>query len=387
MTPVNEVSKTSQRGTKRHGQLISLSLAGTLCAVVAAVGYTAANCCLRAAADLDPIWVSCVKAFPTVIFSGAIVTWGAWRGHQILPSGGVILGLIAAGLFGQLGGNVVFQWSLGVIGIGLTVPLCLGMIILASAVLARMTLGEAVTPQSCFSMVLLIVAIWVLSLGAGDAYRSIARQTPDPWIQAAGVAAACFSGFAYAVLGVVLRYAVMQRASVGATTFIVAVVGLVALGSIVGWQPGWDVAWGTPAYGWLVMAAAGIFNLVAFWALTKALQLTTLVYVNAVNASQVAMAAIAGVILFHESLTAALFWGVALTVAGLLLMPRNRPVSGDHERHRRVEVTERDKEPMVQKSRNCSSSATSCKSIQRENSASERGDAAGAASTTCSSPP
>ena len=48
-----------------------------------------------------------------------------------------------------------------------------------------------------------------------------------------------------------------------------------------------------------IMLAAGVFNLIAFVAVTRALQIATLVYVNALNASQVAMAGLAGVIFFH----------------------------------------------------------------------------------------
>ena len=72
------------------------------------------------------------------------------------------------------------------------------------------------------------------------------------------------------------------------------------------------------------MGLAGVSNAVAFWALTKALQLTGVVYVNALNASQTAMAALAGVFFFQEAITLPLMAGVALTAVGLLLMKRRR---------------------------------------------------------------
>ena len=48
------------------------------------------------------------------------------------------------------------------------------------------------------------------------------------------------------------------------------------------------------------MLAAGVCNTVAFIALTKSLQLTSIVYVNSLNATQATMAAIAGVFIFGE---------------------------------------------------------------------------------------
>ncbi len=65
-------------------------------------------------------------------------------------------------------------------------------------------------------------------------------------------------------------------------------------------------------------------NAVAFVALTKSLELVGVVYVNALNATQAAMAAVAGVLYFKEPLSAALGLGVVLTAGGLLLMKRGK---------------------------------------------------------------
>ena len=71
------------------------------------------------------------------------------------------------------------------------------------------------------------------------------------------------------------------------------------------------------------MLAAGICNAGAFLFLALALRWTGLIFVNALNASQAALAAIAGVLLFQEASSIALWVGVALTVLGLLLMREN----------------------------------------------------------------
>jgi drug/metabolite transporter (DMT)-like permease len=69
-----------------------------------------------------------------------------------------------------------------------------------------------------------------------------------------------------------------------------------------------------------LMACAGICNTIAFIALTKSLQLTSVVYVNALNATQATMAALAGVLIFREALSPWLALGVGLTIAGLMVL-------------------------------------------------------------------
>ncbi|MDZ7617006.1 MAG: EamA family transporter, partial [Patescibacteria group bacterium] len=80
--------------------------------------------------------------------------------------------------------------------------------------------------------------------------------------------------------------------------------------------PGDHLAW---------MLAAGVLNLIGFAALTKGLHLASVVNVNLLNASQVAMAACAGIILFHEQVTPWLIVGVAMTVVGMILIDRRLP--------------------------------------------------------------
>ena len=68
------------------------------------------------------------------------------------------------------------------------------------------------------------------------------------------------------------------------------------------------------------MLAAGVCNTIAFVSLTKSLQLTSVVYVNALNATQATLAALTGVLIFREALSPWLALGVGLTIAGLLVL-------------------------------------------------------------------
>lgn len=293
----------------------------TVFGLLAAVGYTAANICLRAVTEQDPYWVSAMKAVPTVLIFGPWLLVRISKSQALLPPLTPFLWLIAAALVGQVGGNVVFQWSLGVIGIALAVPICLGMLIISGAWLGRVLLGEKVTLRNAGSMVLLIAAIVVLSLGAPKAHASLADvQTSEPLMVAAGVLAACLAGLSYGVLGVAIRNAARQGSPHTTTLVTVGLAGVLVLWPWTLLRIGWEGMLATDTTAMAFMIGAGLANAAAFFALTKSLQMANIVHVNALNATQATMAAVAGVLLFAEPLSAALGLGVLLTAGGLILM-------------------------------------------------------------------
>ncbi|MFO0905429.1 MAG: DMT family transporter [Pirellulales bacterium] len=298
-------------------------LVGTACGLAAAVGYSAANVCLRQVASCDPVWVSAVKSIPTVLLAAPIVAWQYWGQSQQVLTWRAAVALALSGLLGQVGGNVLFQWSLGVVGLALAVPLCLGGQIISSGFLGRVFLGETVSAQRAFAIGILIVATAVLSSGAADAHRSVSLEqleTTNVWQLATGVGAAFSSGFSYALLGVVIRRSVQGKTSIAATLLVVCIAGTISLGAWSPWRIGWSGMMATEPLQLAAMLLAGTFNFVAFWALTKALQLTPVVYVNALNVTQASLAAVAGVVLFRESPSIGLVAGVVLTAIGLLMM-------------------------------------------------------------------
>ncbi len=327
---VNSLQPSAPSGHRSPVHLLHEPLVfGTLCGLCSAVGYTAANICLRAVSQYDPVWVSAVKAFPTIVLFGP---WWfvAWRkGRSPFPGMRVILALAAAAVIGQLFGNVVFQWSLGIVGIALVVPLTLGAMIVSGALMGRVFLREAVTMRMAVSSLVLIGAICVLSLGAGNASHHVvaAGISVTFWLVAAGVGAACIAGVSYALLGVVIRHSVTGKMHIAMSLVIVTLVGVLSLGPFAFWQVGWHGMLATPPGAFAIMLLAGFFNAIAFLALTKALQLIPIVYVNGLNATQATMAAVAGILLFHEPPSVALWIGVGLTVIGLLMMQQRRSAS------------------------------------------------------------
>ena len=120
----DELSKSPATGFRAWEGFIFACLAG--------LGYSTANIFLRMVSDQDPAWVSCVKAIPTLVF---VIPWLLLRyqkGHRTPPSRRLVLLMTAVSIVGHLAGNVVFQWSLGIIGLALAVPVTTGSMILES---------------------------------------------------------------------------------------------------------------------------------------------------------------------------------------------------------------------------------------------------------------
>lgn len=300
---------------------------GTICGLVSALGYMAANVCLRAVANLDPVWVSAMKALPMVLITAPWLVVRARRGESVLPRGRVLGALVVAGLVGQLCGNIGFQWSLSVVGLALAVPLCLATQIFSSAGLGRLFLGERIAARTVPGLVMLIAAAVVLSSGAEKAHQAVADElhTETSWmLLTCGVLAAAGSGLAYSVLGIIIRRGVTGSVSVSTTLFTICLLGVFLLGGI-GWSRiGWQGISGISTRDNQVMFVAGVFNAIAFMTLAKALQLMPVIYANALGATQAGLSALAAVILFGEPFSGSVQLGVGLTVLGLVMMRGKR---------------------------------------------------------------
>jgi drug/metabolite transporter (DMT)-like permease len=196
------------------------------------------------------------------------------------------------------------------------------MMIVFGAWLGSSLLGERVTWRTIASMIVLFIAVTILSLGAPGAQASldVAAAAASPLRVLAGVAAACASGFAYAALGVAIRNAARHGAPTTSSLVTVGVVGMLSLFPMAFARIGLAGMVATTTHDWLFMLGAGVFNAVAFFLLVRSLAMTSIAHVNALNATQAAMAAIAGVLIFHEPLSTALGVGIVLTAVGLLLM-------------------------------------------------------------------
>lgn len=275
------------------------------------------------------MWVSCLRALPTVLLFGPWLVWRKARGERLLPTAKVLGVILVGALSSQLVGNWLFQWSLRVVGLAMAVPLCLGTLICGGALLGRLWLKEPITTRVAISLAVLTISILILSFGAHEAHHAVAasldqvlQEPHSPWRIVAGVLAACASGVFFAVLGVTIRYSVTNHAAPTTMMFTVGLVGTLGLGTMTAVRLGVGEMMATPSADLAVMLSAGLLNALSFIFMTKALQLTNVAYAYALNATQATMGALAGILLFKEATTPWLGLGVALTIAGLLYMSR-----------------------------------------------------------------
>jgi len=102
--------------------------------------------------------------------------------------------------------------------------------------------------------------------------------------------------------------------------------GGVSLGPMVVARLGFDPFWTTPRPQVVLMLVAGICNLIGFLSLVNGLQRIPVAHANILSASQVAMAAVAGVLIFHETPNFWMALGICLTIGGIIRF--DRPADG-----------------------------------------------------------
>jgi DME family drug/metabolite transporter len=321
-------------------------VAGAACCVVSALGYAAAQICLRYLSGLgaDPMWVICNKELVTVVAVGPWLLYRAWRGLSVLPPGRLLGLLIVVGLANQIGANLGVQWALGVVGLAVATPAIYGVMLTASALLGLAWLGERVSRRSVLAIGLLLAALVLLGAATYATHRADAPSSaqklhaPDlqpigPLLLALGIGAPCLAGAIYALLTTTIRHSVTSAVPIGTIVFITTLMGVLSLGPWSAWRLGTSELLGTPREQIVLMAAAGTLNLIAFLAITKGLQLTTVLHANVLNASQVAMAAVAGTLIFAEPRTPWLLAGVGLTILGVILIDRPGDADRDVDQH------------------------------------------------------
>ncbi len=294
---------------------------GAILGLVSAVAYTAANVFLRQVAiDCDPAWVSCTKAAPAALLGWWLVFLGLRRGETMMPPAHLMRTLIGLAIFVQLAGNIAFQWSLGQIGLALAVPLSFGTIIVSGAIFGRFWLSEPITIRSAIAIVVLLVAVGILSLGAAPAEQAISASPAVTPAVMLGVIAASSAGIAYAVNTTYIRAMALGVMPVATTLAVISTTGVILHGLLSMIRIGWVGMVATTGEQWFAMLGAGIFNAIAFFALGYALKHISVLHLNLLNASQVAMAAISGVVLFGEQASTAMFVGCVLTAVGTVLV-------------------------------------------------------------------
>lgn len=312
--------KTSEKG--RLG--ISPRLFGICCCIFSAVTYTGVNICLRfLSTQCDQTWVLFGKELVAVAVIGPWLLVQYGRGKPVFPGTRYLALLALLGFLVQWAGNLPCLWAFGVVGLSVSVPIYIGTNLAASAILSRILLGERISLQSVSAIALMCLSIVLLSMGAPHVNESIAAATgakQSIFIVALAIAGLLLAGTIYAVLAVSIRYTVTGRASSAVLVFMITVMGSLTFGPWSIAQNGFDAIAAVPLGDQFVIFLSGVLNLVAFLALAKGMEITTVAHANVLSASQVAMSTLAGLMFFTEPPGPWLVIGVCLSIAGIIFM-------------------------------------------------------------------
>ncbi|MBK95728.1 MAG: hypothetical protein CMJ79_08425 [Planctomycetaceae bacterium] len=301
---------------------------GIILGAVSSVGYSAANVFLRAVDDCDPVWVSCIKAVPTILI---VFPWLVWRYQKVerkICPPKLVLGLVTLSIVSHYVGNVGFQWSLNKIGMSLAVPICLGVLIVTGALVDWWFLKDKPSARTIGSMVILITAVVVLSTGGKEAFAQLKKllDNPDanPYLLTFAIGAVIISGVNYGVFGAVIKVVGNRGVSQPAIMTIISVTGFLFLLVLSSQNGAWDEQHNLEFNNLAQMTLAGICNAIAFVALVSAIKILSVTRYNLVNASQAALGAISGAVIFDEPVSVWMVLGIVLTVIGLMVMKRDK---------------------------------------------------------------
>ena len=295
---------------------------GMLWAGTSALSYATMNVFLRyVAPDVDPFLAAFMRTLPVTFDCWFMVIrrfelGGRVRG-DLLPPRQFWLTLIGIGVIYNVTGNAAFQISLTLSGLVLTVPISHSTMLWSAAFAGLLILGEPITRAVAVGVTLLIASLVFLTAGATNSLHQM-----EPIMIAVAVLTAMSAGASYGIGTAVYRRRVANRLTTEQALSIVTLTGMISTGVIAYLRVGLDGALATPLIVVLAMLAAGVANAVALTTISKALQYIAVAKANAINATQIALSALAGLLIFAEPVTILVLIGLGLTIAGLLSIGR-----------------------------------------------------------------
>jgi drug/metabolite transporter (DMT)-like permease len=260
----------------------------------------------------------------TTAFSFAVL-WAIFRrcrGLRVFPAKSEVGILLGVGLAVQLVGNLGSFWTMGKVGLVISIPTISGSQLLACALFGWLILGERVSFRTDVALGALLVALILLGFGAQAARDSLdsSGTTEAMVVLAVGVSLAV--GVVYAVMSIAMRRSMNASVEKCAILFLISGMGVSTMWPLSFYREGLPAMLATPPRALTWMAAASFFNLLGFLGFTKGLQLTTVVHANFLNASQVALLAVVGMAFFAEPINPWLVFGVMTTLLGIMLIDR-----------------------------------------------------------------
>jgi len=295
---------------------------GILFCALAAIFYTGANTAVTELGrlGLHEFWIVGIKESITVLLLAPWCMMRMLHHKESRPDARMWAILLGAGLLTQLFGNVGYVYSLKVIGLAATIPIVFASMLVMTALFGRLLLSEKVTIRSMAAIAMLVVAICFITCGSDRVVRPLLEKSLFPAYRGLAILSSCVTGVCFGLMSIAVRHAMNRNVDKPIVMVIITGVGFFLLVPAALYQEGTELVTETTTVQWSWMISAGIFNLAAFFFLNKGLELTRVIPANITTTSQIAMAAVLGLLMFHEPLSTPLIIGVMLTIIGVLLI-------------------------------------------------------------------
>lgn len=290
--------------------------------LLSAVFYTVSNACMRhlAGQGADVHLSIAIRESVAFYFALPLFLWLAFTGRTKWPSPKVFLTFFGIALAVQMVGNVLFLQAFAVIGMAVSVAGNWMGVLLGTPVVAYLMLRERISLRIGISLAIILVALAALTVGIQTREMSGADFSQNlQWLSIRMLLLTVMVGLINAVSCTYIRYMANLGYSPLLTVTMLPGVGFIFLSlydfsqhgtatyaAFTGWQYFW-------AY------TAGVANLLAFVALTLALKHLSVVKVSILNISQLALAPLAGLIIFHENMNTGILLGICLTIFGIVV--------------------------------------------------------------------
>jgi drug/metabolite transporter (DMT)-like permease len=264
------------------------------------------------------MWIIFNKSACSLILCWSWVIWSLVNRTMPKMSVPLIILTLVNGVLMQYGGDINYQLALTRVGLATAVPVNFCCLIISGALLSRVCLGESLTFRSMMSQAVLMGAISLIGLSRGT--QAGAASEFSPWV---GIFYACCSGTCYGIGGVLLRY-ISQRQPILLTMALITLPGTPIFGIYGFTHLGVETLTNIPLSFHLALVGSALLNTMGFFLVLRAVRGLPIVLLNSISSSQIMLSALAGVMIFSESMSIYLCVGIGLTILGLLITDRGR---------------------------------------------------------------
>ncbi len=303
----------------------SAEFSGFLYGLLSAFFYSLAAIFMRQLTELNsPFSLTiCLKESFAAVFAVPFVLWGLYNGsisrHQ-WRFWGLLFGVSAAM---QILGNMTYLWIFSVAGIAVGLSCIWTGGLLSAQLYDLFCLRERFNIRVFFGLIVILAAVVFIGIG-----MSLNDSTGTPSATAisttwGGVLIIIFSGLLVGTMSsstmAAVRYSRKNDVSFWVPILLVPGSGTVVLGIWSLIEHGSAIQTALTGEQLFYITLAGLANLAAFIALVKGLLIAPLAFMNLMNASQVALGALAGIFWFAEPSNGYIIAGVILTIVAILL--------------------------------------------------------------------